>query len=213
MYQEVLPGLKGDILEVGSGIGTFSEKIIFDFPNSKVTLTDISDNYVNELLARFRDDKVSIHKLDLNQKSHYEKIGHEKFDSILAINVLEHVENDEFALFQLYKMLKKEGVLVLLVPAHKFLFNAIDRKVGHFRRYSKKEMISKIQKAQFSIDKIFFFNMIGIIGWYVNGSIFSDSTVNPIAVKIFDRIVPLSKHVERLIAKKIGLSLICFLKK
>ena len=77
-------------------------------------------------------------RLDLNRIDDYEKIGYEKFDSILSLNVLEHVENDVFALQQLYRMLKDGGTMVLLVPCHKFLFNVLDKKAGHFRRYTKK---------------------------------------------------------------------------
>jgi 2-polyprenyl-3-methyl-5-hydroxy-6-metoxy-1,4-benzoquinol methylase len=149
MYDEILPGLKGDILEVGSGIGTFSEKIIRDFPLSHITLTDISLAYVKRLEKRFSksnnnndddDNNISICKLDLNCKEDYDKIGYERFDSIIAINVLEHVENDIYALQQLHKLLKNGGMLIILVPCHKFLYNIIDKKIGHLRRYSKKDL-------------------------------------------------------------------------
>lgn len=213
LYQEIISGLKGDILEVGSGIGTFSEKMIHDFPDSKITLTDISDSYVNKLQKKFSNDRISVCKLDLNQKSHYENIGYEKFNSIIAINVLEHVQNDEYALSQLYQMLKKNGVLILLVPLHKFLFNVIDEKVGHFRRYSEKDLKFKIKKTQFTIDKMFCFNLIGIIGWYINGNLAKSSSVNSTAIKILDKLTPILKISERIIGKKIGLSLICFLRK
>ena len=87
------------------------------------------------------------------------------------MNVLEHIENDVFALRQLYKMLKKDGMLIILVPCHKFLYNIIDTQVGHFRRYTKKDLESKIRNTQFTIDSIFYFNLLGIIGWYMNGSL------------------------------------------
>lgn len=213
LYQEILPSLKGDILEVGSGIGTFSEKIIQDFPNSKITLTDVSDSYIKELQKKFGNDRVSVYKLDLNQKSHYEDIGYKKFNSIVAVNVLEHVENDEYALLQLYQMLRKEGVLIILVPSHKFLFNSIDEKVGHFRRYSEKDLKFKIKKTQFTIDKMFCFNMLGIIGWYINGNLAKSSSVNTTAMRILDKLTPILKFSERVLGKKIGLSIICFLRK
>src|SRR6266513_1839882 len=103
------------------------------------------------------NNNISICKLDLNCKADYEKIGYEKFDSIIAINVLEHVEDDIFALQQLYKMLKSEGILIILVPCHKFLYNVIDTNVGHFRRYTKKDLELKIRKTRFSIERMFYF--------------------------------------------------------
>ncbi|MDE2589986.1 MAG: methyltransferase domain-containing protein, partial [Patescibacteria group bacterium] len=148
-----------------------------------------------------------------NNEQDFIKIGYEKFDSIIAINVLEHVENDEFAIKELYKMLKNEGTLIILVPCHKFLYNDIDAKVGHFRRYSKVDLEFKVKKTHFKIAKIFYFNMLGILGWYINGNLIKSSTVSPTATKIFDRITPLSRFSERILRRKVGLSLICFLRK
>lgn len=213
MYQEIRFGLKGDILEVGSGIGTFSQKIIQDFPNSRIILTDVSSSYVKELELRFSNKSTSVFKLDLNRREDYEKIGYEQFDSILAVNVLEHVQDDEFALEQLYKMLRKNGSLIILVPCHKFLFNVIDRNVGHYRRYTKKELESKIRKTNFIINRIFYFNILGVIGWYVNGNLAKNSQVSGIASKIFDYMVPISRCLERVSGKKMGLSIICHLVK
>jgi SAM-dependent methyltransferase len=221
MYGEILPGLKGDILEVGSGIGTFSEKIIRDFPLSHITLTDISLAYVKRLEKRFskgnnnnddNDNNISICKLDLNCKEDYDKIGYERFDSIIAINVLEHVENDIYALQQLHKLLKNGGMLIILVPCHKFLYNIIDKKIGHFRRYSKNDLEFKITKTRFNVERMFYFNMLGIIGWYVNGNLAKSPKINRNASQLFDRIVPLLKYAEKMTCKKMGLSIICYLK-
>ena len=100
LYNEVSAGLKGDVLEIGSGIGTYSEKIIYDKPRaSHVMLTDISPGYIEALTKKFssnnnNNNNVSVSRLDLNRKEDYEKIGYGKFDTILGLNVLEHVEND-----------------------------------------------------------------------------------------------------------------------
>ena len=213
MYNEIFPGLKGDILEVGSGLGVFSEKIINDFPNSKISLSEISSSYINDLREKFHQKNVSIYRLDLNSKDDFEKIGFEKFDSIFALNVLEHVEKDSFALKQLYKMLKPDGNLIILVPCHKFLYNVIDRQVGHFRRYTKKELKLKITSSNFKILKIFYFNILGIPGWYINGNILHNPTVNNSATKLFNRIVPVERIIEKIMNKSVGLSLICYAKK
>jgi len=215
MYEQAFSRLRGDVLEVGSGIGTFSEKIVRDFPHSSITLTDLSLNYVRILKQKFCDSntKVSSHKLDLSSIEDYEKLGFERFDSIVAINVLEHVENDEFVLQQLYRMLKNGGTLIILVPCHKFLYNVIDAKIGHFRRYTKSDLESKIKRTQFTIDHMFYFNVLGIIGWYINGNLAKSQEVNRMAAKLFDTIVPLLRYVEKIIGNKIGLSIVCYLLK
>ena len=216
IYEQILPALKGDVLEVGSGIGTFSEKIIRDLPNSNIIVTDVSSHYIKQLEENFCNsskNNVSSSKLDLNCKEDYEKIGFEKFDSIVAINVLEHVEHDEFALQELYKMLRRGGILIILVPCHKFLYNAIDKDIGHFRRYTKNDLELKIKRTQFNVDRVFYFNMLGIIGWYLNGNLAKSAKVNGTASKIFDQTVPISRFVEKVVGRRIGLSLICYLKK
>jgi SAM-dependent methyltransferase len=218
MYRQVKIGLKesiGNILEVGSGLGRISEKIVQDMPpTSHITLTDVSDRYIQTLRNRFLSWKnVSVVKLDLTNKEDYSKIGYEKYDSILALNVLEHVKDDEFALHELYKLLKKGGTLIILVPCHKFLYNVIDTNVGHFRRYAKKELRDKINHTCFNEERMHYFNMLGIVGWYFNGNICKNARLNPIASKWFDKLVPLLDFLERITFNKIGLSLICYLKK
>lgn len=215
MYEEISPGLSGgDILEVGSGIGTFSEKLSKNFPSSRLTLTDVSDEYIKILRERYQNNKnIATHKLNLNSQTDYERIGYGQFDSIMAINVLEHVENDEFALNQLYNMLKDKGTLVILVPCHKFLYNVIDKDLGHFRRYSKKDLDTKIRKTKFTMDRIFCFNVLGLIGWYLNGNIFKKSQVNGAGLRVLDALVPILKHGERMAGKRAGLSIVCYLRK
>lgn len=213
LYEQIVSGIKGDILEVGSGIGIYSEKIIRDFPHSQITLSDISDKYVDNLKTKFPQSNVSFFKLDLDSKSDYENIGFDKFDTIIAINVLDNVKNDQFALQQLYKMLKKDGMLLLLLPAHKFLYNQLDANIGRLRRYALEELKQKIETTNFEIIRLFHFNLMGVIGWYLNGKSGKSPKINDNAFKIFNRMIPVSKAIEKITMKKLGLSVICYLKK
>lgn len=213
VFEELSPGLKGEIMEIGSGLGTYSQLIIEKFPESQITLTDISSNYVENLKKKFSQSKISVHNLDLNEKTNFEKIGYGKFDSIIAINVLEHVEHDNFALDHLYNMLRNDGNLIILVPANKFLYNIIDKSIGHWRRYTKKELKSKLLKSNFKIQKIYSFNILGMLGWFLNGNIFKKDEINKDASKFFDKLVPAMKIIEKISGRQIGLSIICYCKK
>jgi SAM-dependent methyltransferase len=218
MYRQVNARLKRemlDVLEVGSGLGTFSERIIRDLPpSSHIMLTDKSGIYVQALKGRYSLCKnVSVTRMDLNNRTDYSRIGYEKYDLILALNVLEHISDDQLALRELYKVLKKDGSFVILVPCHKFLFNVIDENVGHFRRYTKRELKAKIRETNFKVELIRYFNFLGIVGWYFNGNLLKNPGINPTASKWFDRMVPLLDYLERITLHRIGLSLICFLKK
>jgi 2-polyprenyl-3-methyl-5-hydroxy-6-metoxy-1,4-benzoquinol methylase len=214
VYEKVIGRLYGSVLEVGSGLGVFSEKIVRDMSRSEIMLTDKSFSYLRNLEKKFANrTNVTVYSLDLECTTDYQKIGYEKFDTILAINVLEHVENDEFVFGQLYRMLRKNGTIILLVPSYKFLYNHIDLAIGHKRRYTKKELQTKIQKCQFIIEEIQSFNLAGILGWYVNGNLLQNPTISTRAVTLFDHLVPFWKLLDYITLKKIGLSIICYLRR
>jgi 2-polyprenyl-3-methyl-5-hydroxy-6-metoxy-1,4-benzoquinol methylase len=218
MYGHIKAGLKekmGNILEVGSGLGTISEKIIHDMgPSVHITLTDVSVTYVQSLKIKYSSFKnVSVSRMDLNNKEEYSKIGYEKYDTIVAINVLEHVRDDLLALHEIYKMLKKDGILIILVPCHKFLYNVIDKNIGHYRRYTKKELYNKIKETNFTAVCMYYLNTMGVVGWYFSGNVLKNGAISPTASRWFDRLVPLLGYLDRITFNRIGLSLICHLKK
>jgi ubiquinone/menaquinone biosynthesis C-methylase UbiE len=218
MFRQINKGLRettGNVLEVGSGLGTFSDKIIqCKSPDSKIILTDISDMYLLRLREKYSSNKnVTVCRLNLDKGEDYGKIGYGMFSFIIALNVLEHIKDDQFALQELYRMLQKDGMLVILVPCHKFLYNVIDVNVGHYRRYAKKELLKKISMTHFCIERLSYFNMLGIAGWYINGNLWREPRINLVASKWFDRLVPVLEYLDRITSNITGLSLICYLKK
>src|SRR5687768_12294405 len=117
--------LSGEILEVGCGIGNFT-KLIPSF--GKVIALDVEDDYINKVKGMVKEVKVG--KGDI-EKGVYFFDGGSKFDSIICLNVLEHIKDDKKALENIYKLLKDGGKLVLLVPIHKMLYGEIDRSISH----------------------------------------------------------------------------------
>jgi 2-polyprenyl-3-methyl-5-hydroxy-6-metoxy-1,4-benzoquinol methylase len=196
-------------------LGTFSEKIFRDMRSSShLMLTDISTRYVQSLKRRYSSfQNVSVDRMDLNSREEYSKIGYGKYDSIIALNVLEHVRDDLLALQELYKMLKNGGILIILVPCHKFLFNVIDEKLGHYRRYTKKELRRKINETNFTVACMHYFNTAGTVGWFFNGNVLKNAEINRTASKWFDRLVPVLNYLDRITSNITGLSLICCLRK
>jgi phospholipid N-methyltransferase len=212
IYDEIKQYVNGNILEVGSGLGVFSRKILKDHPNSMITLTEISPTYLSILREQF-SEKADIKKLDLNEKQDYVNIGLKKFDSIIAINVLEHIKFDELALNYFKELLTPNGKIIILVPSHKSLYNIIDKTIGHYRRYPKKDLFEKVSKAGLRIKKISQFNVIGIFGWYYNGNLRKKSNLNECALKLFNSLVPILRIADILVNRKIGLSWICIITK
>lgn len=194
--------LKGKILEVGCGIGNFT-KTLSSF--GTVWAIDINKNYLDQT-KKMVNNKVKVGFGNIEKGEYF--FEREKFNSIVCINVLEHLENDEKTLRNLHKLLTSRGVLVLLVPSHKILYGEIDKSIGHFRRYSKSEIVSKLEKAGFEFINIRRINFLGAIGWFLAGKVFTQSVVGKHEIKIFNLVGPLVLSVENLIEPPFGTSML-----
>ena len=212
MYDEIKPFLQGNIFEVGSGQGTYSRKIINDFRDNKIILSDIDKKYVSDL-KKISIGRVSVFNIDISRKEDFRQIN-DRIDSAFALNVLEHVDNDVGALNNVYDILSPGGRFVVLVPAHKFLYNRIDKSIGHFRRYTKSELLEKVSITKFKVKKLFYFNFLSIFGWYANGDILKRDVINEGAVGLLNKIVPALRFFEKyILRKKMGISIIVILEK
>jgi hypothetical protein len=107
-----------------------------------------------------------------------------------------------------YELLPPGGRLILLVPALKLIYNHLDRGLGHFRRYERKELMQKLTRRGFKICELKYFNFFGILGWFVNGALLRKSLLPTGQVRIFNRMVPLFMKIEKIIPKWVGQSLI-----
>lgn len=216
MFEQVKPHLHGNILEIGSGIGTYSKKLIENFNNSKnkIYLSELDKNLVKQLEIQIGShDNISVHSIDLLNLEDFSKTQH-TIDSIFALNVLEHIEADTKALNNIYKSLEPNGTFIMLIPAHNFLYNCIDKSIGHYRRYTKKSVKKLISNTEFKIEKIFYFNFFSIFGWYINGNIFKKNLINENAISLFNKFVPVFKFIETyILRKKAGISIVVVLKK
>jgi len=211
MYLTIKPYLKGDILEIGSGIGNITQSVIND--KYKITASDIRDNYCSMLRNRFDKNPylqevrhIDIVNPDFDQE--YNDLFN-KFDSIFALNVVEHIENDSLAIKNCKKLLRKDGNLIILVPAFQGLYNRFDKELEHFRRYTK-PTLEKLFVNDFKIHKTQYFNFIGIIGWWFSGSILRKKTIPGGQMNLYNKLVPAFKLVDKIMMNKIGLSVITF---
>lgn len=212
MYEQIKPYLKGHILEIGSGRGNYSKLIIKDFANNKITLSEIDENYIADLQKTFPQANVTTIKLNLEKKPDFASLP--PIDSAFALNVLEHVEHDVDALNNLYEKLTPGGTIAILVPAHQFLYNCIDKSVGHYRRYNKKLMRTKVAQTKFKIKTQFYFNAISILGWYWGGNILKKDILSENKMQLLDKLVPVLRFIEKYILRKsIGMSLVTVLQK
>lgn len=212
MYDTIAPHCKGDILEIGSGVGNISQYLIKN--NSQVCLSDIRENYRNIIKRKFNLNDEKVFELDIVNPNFTTDYSHllGRFDSIICLNVIEHVLNDNLAIENIMKLLKPDGNSIILVPAFQNLYNGIDKTLEHYRRYNKKTLTNLASKHG-SIEKTFYFNTIGILAWIIGGRLLGNKTIEENKMGLFDFFVPIHKLIDKLFCNKIGLSVICVIKK
>lgn len=194
--------LHGDILEVGCGIGNFTNELI---RYGKVWAIDIDREYVTKTMKKV-DGKAEVGFGDIEKGKYF--FSGQKFDSIVCLNVLEHIKDDRSALNNLLNLLKPRGRLILLMPAHQFLYGEIDKSIGHFRRYDKSEINKKLINMGFQATKSRRLNFLGALGWFIAGKILKQVTVQEGNIKIFNLIAPILLQLENFIEPPVGTSII-----
>jgi SAM-dependent methyltransferase len=134
---------KTKFLEIGCATGEFIKQIV-ENENLEITGSEI---YLKGLLyAQKNLPNVDFIQFDVTQGA----VG-EGFDLIVAFDVIEHIENDVAAISNINKMLRKGGGVIITVPQHMFLWSNLDEIVKHKRRYSRQELVTKLQKNGFDI--------------------------------------------------------------
>ncbi len=210
MYETIKPHCRGQILEIGSGIGNISRFFIED--GAEISLSDIEISYFPRLKEKF-DDKENMkgmYRLDFSDKNlennHPEMLG--KFDTIFALNVVEHIPDHEQALRNAMKMLRPGGRVVILVPAFQSLFNGFDTQLDHQRRYTRKSLQKLIEESGFTLKSAQYFNFIAILGWYISGTILKKEMIPNGQMKFYDKLVPLWKVIDFFTSRIAGVSVI-----
>lgn len=210
MFEQIKDHLKGEILEIGSGIGNISKLVIES--EHFITLSDYSKEYCEMLKENFSANKNvrDIIQIDLLHPDFEKKFSpyREKFDCIFLLNVIEHIEDDKLSIKNCRYLLKPGGHLILLAPAYSWLFGTFDKQLGHFRRYTIKSISELLQKSNFAILSGSYFNITGIAGWFLFGKVFRRRMLGKGEMSAFNSIVPFAKLTDKLLAKKAGLSII-----
>ena len=205
IYFLVKKYIKNDLLEVGAGIGSFTKNYKNNLKN--ITLTELDKQNIKRLKKRFKDSKIKI-KAKLTSKLNG------KFNSILYMNVLEHIKNDKKEINISLNKLNKKGYLIILVPAHNELYTKFDKEIGHFRRY-KVNFFKKLKFKNARIVKLQYLDCLGYFLYYLN-KIFYKNEIYPSKTKIFiwDKFfTPLTFFLDRFLNYRFGKNVLCIIKK
>ena len=197
MYESVQPWLGARVAELGVGRGNLSK---FIRQHEHVLLTDYRTDYLEELQGKWRHHpNLRIGKLDMTARADYEQLRSFAPDSVVFLNVLEHIEDDNAVLANLFEVVPPGCRVVVLVPFNMKLFSEFDRQLGHFRRYGESELENKFRTAGFEVEKQFFFNKIGVLAWYAANTLGKQSALKPWQLKIYNFLTPLFRILDKIL--------------
>ena len=154
------PYLRGDVVEIGAGIGTISKMLLPAV--ASLDLVEPSANLVGRLNDTFNaEPRIRIFGASLTDYVRGQPT--DSRDAVIMVNVLEHIEDDIDALRSIVSLLRPGGHLLLFVPAMPFLYSDLDRLLGHYRRYTRPRLKGVLSETEFDVVRIRYFDLLGMI--------------------------------------------------
>lgn len=205
ILDQVRPHLGRRLLEVGCGVGNFTAELL---DLDRVVALDLEAAYVAELERRLgphpalRTVVSSATRPELPAR-----LAGEQLDCALALNVLEHVEDDVGALRTVARCLRPGSAVVVQVPAHPWLSGTMDRALGHLRRYGPGRLGRTLLAAGLSPERVWQWNLCGVPGWLLNGRLLGVPMFSAAQLRLYEAAVPLLRRLEPAGGTPLGLSL------
>lgn len=186
--------LSGNVLELGAGSGTFT-KYIAKYAASvhAVEPSESAHRHLSLMASELPNVKVSLGSVDEIST----RIG-DRYDNAVLVNVLEHIRDDRGTLEKLAGIVNKGGRIAVWVPAHETLYSQFDREVGHFKRYSKKELRALAVGAGLEIDHLAYSNTLGALAWGVVATLGRQRPTSGRRAQFWDRhVIPVISALEK----------------
>lgn len=204
------PYIGSRVAEVGAGVGNFAAVLLREARISELLLIEPASNLFSRLTKRFKTDgRVKVLPGFLGDHSCFRGL-----DSLIAVNVIEHIRDDAEFLRLAFRALAPGGTVVLFAPALRALYGTLDESFEHYRRYSKSELISKLTQAYFRPEKVRYFNLAGVLTWLMAGRLLRRKTLEPRQVWFYDRwLVPWVSRAEQFWEPPVGQSLLAIARK
>jgi SAM-dependent methyltransferase len=207
-FDLISPHCGRSVLEVGAGLGEFAAQFP---PPRRLVLTDVDPGAVEVMGNKFADrPEVEVRQFDVGAKLELD----EPVESVVAINVLEHIEDDAGALRSLAELVEPGGSIVTWVPGYQQLYGEFDRKVGHVRRYTPATLADAVRRAGLGVELVKPVNLLGGIAWWLAVRKGGAGSPNPRLVAVYDRfVVPVTRAIERVVRPPFGQSVLCVARK
>jgi glycosyltransferase involved in cell wall biosynthesis len=183
------------VLEGGCGIGNLTELLL---DRERLVCLDNDPFYVEVIRRRYGHlANMAAHDMSLTEIAD-SSLRDERLDTVVCINVLEHIEAEEDVLRGFHDVLEAGGHAIVLVPAHPWLYTGVDKALGHCRRYTAASLRERMEAAGFEVVSCEGFNRLGTLGWFVSGKMLGKTTITPGQMKLFEWLMPLARLLERL---------------
>jgi glycosyltransferase involved in cell wall biosynthesis/phospholipid N-methyltransferase len=209
MADAIEPFVGARVLEIGAGIGNITTWLL---PRDFYLASDINPNYLDYLKnLAIGKPYLKVARLDLEDAEGFTPWG-ERFDTVVCLNVLEHVRDPLLALRNMHGALAPGGRLVLYVPQGQHLYSSLDEVLGHRCRYSREMLTEELRTTGFELETLRDFNHFGVPGWILNGRVLKRRHFSRNQLKIFNVLVPLIRRVDALAPGR-GLGLIAVARK
>jgi SAM-dependent methyltransferase len=192
---EQFEGLLGDrVLEAGCGMGNLTGHLT---GGDHLTVIDIDEAHIDSVRDKFGHlQNFESTQGDLQDPSTFAGME-DKFDSVVCINVLEHIVDPEAAVSHFHKVLRSGGRALVLVPAHQWLYSAADKALGHTMRYEAGSLSTLLESSGLVVERVGYFNRLGVLGWLTN-KVMGRTDISPLQAKMFGWLLPFARLVERL---------------
>jgi glycosyltransferase involved in cell wall biosynthesis len=194
MADTIRPYVGRHVLEIGAGMGNLTRQLL---PGRKrYVATDIDREHLERLGNRL-SHRPNLEIAELNAahpENHAPFQG--RMDTVICLNVLEHIEDHMAALRNIRSMLTAGGRAIVLVPCGQSIYNCLDEELGHFLRYSEEQLRERMTAAGFHVETILRFNRASRPGWWLNGSILKKRTISRLQLRNFDRMVWLLRRID-----------------
>jgi glycosyltransferase involved in cell wall biosynthesis len=192
MADTIRPYMGDRVLEIGAGTGNLTTNLV---PRSVYWASDINPEYLGRLeKLKATRPYLQVRATDVMAAETYPA---ERFDTVVCLNVVEHVKDDVAALKNIRKTLDEHGRAIILVPNGPGLFGSLDEVLGHYRRYTREQLLAACEKAGFAVETFLKFNRVGAPGWWWNGRILKKRTFGLWQMKLLNLLMPVVRRIDR----------------
>ena len=193
MADVIRPYVGEKVLEIGAGTGNLTVQLI---PRTLYWVSDINPLYLN-YLERVRLDRpyMEVGYTDGEKGESFPKDT--KFDTVICLNVVEHLADDLTALTNFRDVLEDQGRAIILVPCGPWLFGSLDEVLGHHRRYTRKQLTDLVERAGFHLEHMLEFNRIGVIAWWLNARLLRRRSFGFWQIKLLNTLTPVFRVLDR----------------